>query len=353
MELKSGTADVPGAFAFEAGQYADRTTWEARKKDVLRQLKVATGLFPPPSRGPIEATVHSLIDEGDYAVQSVFFESSPGLYVTGTLYLPRRSSMPTSEKPGLPVVLCPYGHWNHGRFWDNVDGWQHEIEIGAEDYEAGARYPLQARCVQLARLGCVCFMYDMLGRADGEQCLSDQLIHGFGVAEGFTAAARASMATDERWGLYSAQAEHRLISTMGMFTWNSIRAVDWLCSLPYVDPERIGCTGASGGGTQTFILAAVDERITAAFPCVMVGSAMQGGCSCENTSLLRIGTGNVEIAATIAPRPLGLTGANDWTVDVERQGLPELRHISRLCGAPSDAIEATYLNFEHNYVRVQ
>ena len=111
-------------------------------------------------------------------------------------------------------------------------------------------------------------MYDMLGRADGTATLSDYIVHGFN-------AARPAMETAERWGLYSAQAEGRLISTMGLFTWNSIRAVDWICTLPGVDVQRIGCTGASGGGTQTFMLAALDERIAAAFPCVMVGCAMQ------------------------------------------------------------------------------
>ena len=72
--------------------------------------------------------------------------------------------------------------------------------------------PLQARCVGLARLGCVVFMYDMLGRADGADVLSDGLAHGFGSVDGYTAADRAAMATDDRWGLYSAQAEHHLIS---------------------------------------------------------------------------------------------------------------------------------------------
>ena len=70
-------------------------------------------------------------------------------------------------------------------------------------------------------------------------------------------------------------------------------------------PARIGVTGASGGGTQTMMLAAVDERPAAFFPAVMVSTHMQGGCTCENASYLRIGTGNVEIAALAAPRPLG------------------------------------------------
>ena len=91
---------------------------------------------------------------------------------------------------------------------------------------------------------------------------------------------------------------------MGLQTWNSIRALDFLLGLPDVDPSAIGVTGASGGGTQTFILGAVDDRPAVAFPAVMVSTAMQGGCVCENCSYLRVGTGNIELAGLFAPKPL-------------------------------------------------
>src|SRR5205823_13115433 len=122
-----------------------------------------------------------------------------------------------------------------------------------ESWPESARYPLQARCAQLARMGCVVFHYDMLGYAD-----STAIPH----SQGFTDAAAL---------LWSQ-------SQMGLQTWNSLRALDFVCGLPDVDAARVGVTGASGGGTQTFILAALDERVTAAFPAVMVSTAMQGGC---------------------------------------------------------------------------
>src|SRR4029450_7769292 len=99
---------------------------------------------------------------------------------------------------------------------------------------------------------------------------------------------------------------------MGLQTWNSIPALDFVLSLPEVDSERIAVSGASGGRTQPLLLAAVDPRVAVAFPAVMVSTAMQGGCTCENSSCLRVGTGNIEFAALFAPKPQRMTAADDW-----------------------------------------
>ena len=136
---------------------------------------------------------------------------------------------------------------------------------------------------------------------------------------------------------------------MGLQTWNSIRALDFLMGLPEVDAARIGVTGASGGGTQTFILAAIDPRVTVSVPAVMVSTAMQGGCTCENASLLRVDTGNVEFAALFAPKPQCLIAADDWTKEMPSKGYPQLQEMYRLLGAP-DAIKLhPFLHFQHNY----
>ncbi|RME94602.1 MAG: acetylxylan esterase [Verrucomicrobia bacterium] len=219
-----------------------------------------------------------------------------------------------------------------------------QIAIGAERFVSAARSPLQARCVQLARMGCVVFHYDMIGYADSVQ-LSRDLAHGFRTQ-------RPEMIGTESWGLFSPQAESLAQSVMGLQTWNSIRALDFGLSLPEVDPSRVAVTGASGGGTQSFILAAIEPRLTGAFPAVMVSTAMQGGCTCENACGLRIGTGNVEFAALNAPRPLGLTSANDWTVEMATKGFPELKALYRLLGA-EDRVELHRAeHFGHNYNHV-
>lgn len=326
--------DLDGYFPFVVPETAE--AWQRRADEVRRQLQVSLGLWPMPARGPLNAVIHGSRDLGDYTVEKVFFESAPGFFVTGNLYRPKNA---TGRAPG---VLCPHGHWSNGRFHDQgVDAVRREIVQGAERFENGGRSPLQARCVTLARMGCVVFHYDMLGNADSQQ-LPASLVHGF-------ATQRPEMNDPERWGFYSPQAEARFQSIMGLQTWNSIRALDFLESLPDVDPARLAVTGASGGGTQTFILAALDPRPAVAFPAVMVSTAMQGGCTCENACGLRVNTGNVEIAALFAPKPLGLTGANDWTVEMPTKGFPELKRLYELLGAGDRVMLRHLPHFGHNY----
>lgn len=325
--------DLNGYFPFVPS--SSPSEWAKRKEYVLRQMQIACGLWPMPSRPPIEATIHGRIERDGYTVDRVYFESSPGLLVTGSLY------RPTDRKEKMPAILSPHGHWSTGRFYDaGASKVKQEIAAGAEQFEIGGRYPLQARCVQLARMGCVVFFYDMLGYADGSS-LSYELTHRF-------AKQREHLSSPERWGLFSAQSELRLLNALGLQTWNSIRTLDWIETLSEVDASRIGVTGASGGGTQTFMLAALDERIAAAFPAVMVSTAMQGGCTCENATYLRVGTGNIEFAALVAPRPVAMSGANDWTVEIEKKGLPELQKHFEMLGVP-DNVQAKYFDFPHNY----
>lgn len=305
--------------------------WEGRSEQVRRQMLVALGLWPLPTRTPQKAVVHGLVDRDEYTVERVYLESFPGHFVTGNLYRPKSGP---ARKPG---VLCPHGHWAQGRFYDaGESGLKRELDNGWEKLPCGARYPLQARCVHLARMGCVVFHYDMVGYAD-----SVQIPHRPGM--------RAEMNTSENWGYFSPQAELHLQNMMGLQTWNSIRVLDWFSSLPDVDAQRIGVTGASGGGTQTFILCAIDPRPLVAFPAVMVSTAMQGGCTCENACYLRIGTSNVEFAALFAPKALGLTCANDWTKEMPTKGFPELQQLYSLFEASDRLHLAAFLDHPHNY----
>jgi dienelactone hydrolase len=326
--------DLNGYFPFKP--YTSRAEWDSRAEQLRRQLLVATGLWPMPERTPPRAVVHGKVDRDQYSVEKVILESWPGHYVTGNLYRPK------GKNGKLPAVLCPHGHWNNGRFYDAGEAsLKQQIKDGAEKHDPSGRYPLQARCVQLARMGCVVFHYDMLGYADSVQ-IPHSIAHGFRER-------RPNMEGKTDWGFFSPQAELHLQSILGLQTYNSVRALDWLSELPDVDATRIGVTGASGGGTQTFVLCAIDPRPAVAFPAVMVSTAMQGGCTCENCSYLRIGTGNIEIAALIAPRPLGMTAAKDWTQEMETKGFPELKQHYKLFGLPENVTLAALLQFDHNY----
>lgn len=276
---------------------------------------------------------------GEYSVEKVYFHSMPGFLVTGNLYRPKHAGA------SAPGVLCPHGHHRDGRFHKataaEIDA---QIQQGAETFRNNARSPLQARCVHLAKMGCVVFHYDMIGYADSQQ-IPHEVAHGFRQQ-------RPDLNSDQRWGLFSPRAESLGQSVMALQTWNSIRALDFLTSLPDVDPDRIGVTGASGGGTQTFILCAIDDRPDVAFPAVMVSTAMQGGCICENCCYLRIDAGNVDFAALFAPKPLGLTAADDWTRDMASDGFPQLQQLYRLFDRSENVALTARLEFGHNYNQV-
>lgn len=326
--------DLDGYFPFKP--CATPAEWAVRAERVRRELAVALGLWPMPPKTPLNAVIYGKIDRPEYIIEKVYFESVPGFFVTGNLYRPK------GQSGRRPAILSPHGHWKNGRFMDNSpEDVRQAIARGEERFAEGGRSLLQARCVQLTRMGCVVFHYDMIGYADCTQ-IPESVAHGF-------SRQRPEMNAPENWGLFSPQAEAHLESVMGLQTWNSIRALDFLTSLPDVDPKRIGVTAASGGGTQTFILCALDPRPAVAFPAVMVSTAMQGGCTCENASLLRVDTGNVEIAALFAPKPLGMTAANDWTHEMPAKGFPELQQHFAMLGAPRNVSLTPLLQFGHNY----
>ncbi len=327
--------DLNGFFPFHVPDNLEQ--WEQRADSLRKRVLVANGLWPMPEKTPLNAVIHGKTTRPGITIEKVYFESMPGFYVTGLLFRPEN---PGSEK--LPAVLCPHGHG--GRLMDSgPKGIKKYLVTGAERFEESGRMPKIARCVQLARMGCVTFLYDMIGYADNLQ-LSYNLAHRFSKQ-------RPEFEGKDSWGLFSAQAELRLQSIFGLQTWNSIRALDFLASLPDVDSKRMAVTGGSGGGTQTIMLCSIDPRPIAAFPNGMVSSSMQGGCTCENASLLRIGTGNVELAALFAPKPQGMTAANDWTKEmlIQGKGFPELKKLYTMYGKPENVMCADLTHFPHNY----
>ncbi len=328
--------DLDGYFPFQPSSSVD--AWNTRAEQRRTAMRVALGLWPMPTAIAPEAVVHSRKEMEGYTIEKVYFQSMPGFYVTGNLYRPTKPA----ANGKYPAVLCPHGHYDNGRFGaSSPQEIRREIVTGGERFEDGGRNPIQSLCVQLARMGCIAFNYDMIGYCDSTQ-ISFDLAHRFAVQ-------RAEMIDPARWGFFSPQAESNLQSIAGLQTYHSIRSLDWILSLPEVDASRIAVTGSSGGGTQTFLLCALDPRPAIAIPAVMVSTAMQGGCTCENASLLRVGTGNVEFAALIAPRPLCLISADDWTREMSTKGFPELKAHYELMGAGDRLFHHPLLHFGHNY----
>jgi hypothetical protein len=279
-------------------QFASRAGWNIRAAHLKELILASAGLLPMPDRSPLRAEVFGEIKHPDYIVSKVYFESLPGFFVAGNLY------RPIGGGP-FPAILSPHGHWAYGRLENSVTA------------------SVPGRAINLARQGFVVFTYDMIGYND-----SWQLEH------------RSFGGTREKlWGL----------SVAGLQLWNGIRGLDFLESLPYVSRDKIGATGASGGGTQVFLLAAVDERVAVAAPVNMISLHMQGGCLCENQPGLRLDTNNVEIAATIAPRPLLMVSATgDWTANTLEREYPAVRALYALQGA-ADRVHAVRFDAPHNY----
>jgi dienelactone hydrolase len=290
------TLNTPYAFT----PVADREAWLARARFLREQVQVSAGLWPLPEKHPLNAHVFGRIERVDYSVEKVYFESHPSFYVTGNLYRPVGKTGP------FPGVLSPHGHWDYGRLENGADG------------------SIPARCISLARQGYVVFSWDMVGYNDSRQV--DHRLLDPRLAQ---------------WG----------IGSLGLHLWNSIRSADFLESLPDVDKSRLACTGASGGGTQTFLLAAVDDRIKVTAPVNMISHYMQGGDVCENAPGLRLDTNNMEIGALTAPRPmLMVSAAGDWTRDTPRIEFPAVESVYALLGA-KDKVATVQFIADHNYNR--
>ena len=275
-----------------------RQQWEARRISLQKQILTAAGLEPlPAKRATPRAEIFAKKSYNGFTLEKVLIETAPNYWLGANLYRPLT--------PGRhPAILSPHGHWKDGR---------------AEQTDTGN---IPARAVMLARMGFVVLNYDMVGYND-----TKQTPHSFGSPG------------EQLWNW----------GPLGLQLWNSIRAVDFLQSLPDVDPARLGATGASGGATQTFLLTAVDDRIKWSAPVNMISGIMQGGSPCENAPGLRIGTFNVEIGSMSAPRPMLMVAATgDWTKNTPRQEYPAVKKIYALYGKESE-LESLQFDAPHNY----
>jgi len=280
--------------------YTGLQSWETRKAELRKCFLEQLNLSPMPMKTPLNPIYTPKRKFDGYTVENVGIETIPGFYLCGSLYRPAKGKGP------FPAILSPHGHFN------------------SSDLNENGRYrpDQQIRCAMLAKMGAVVFSYEMFGYGESLNQITF--------------------------------ADHRTSFTSTMQTHNSIRVIDFLTSLPYVDPERIGVTGESGGGTQTFLLTAVDDRVSVSVPVVMVSSYFQGGCACESGlpihSCTDLMTNNAEIAAMASPRPLlVISDGQDWTSHVPEIEFPYLKKVYALYGKQGN-VENVHLPDEgHDY----
>ena len=275
--------------------YTTSDAWVNRAKEICKQILLGAGLEKFPEKCPLNPIMGEKRIHDGYQVQNVAFESLPGVYVTGSLYTP------TNATGVLPGILNTHGHWDQPG------------DVGRYRPDAQKRFGV------LARMGAMVFAYDMVGYGQTQE--------------------------------YGWVHHHPLALKLQL--WNSIRCIDFLISMG-ADPKKIGCTGASGGGTQTFMVTAVDERIAVSVPVVQVSAHFYGGCICESGMPIHkngnFETDNVEIAACAAPRPLLLISTGgDWTKNTPNVEFPHIKYIYGLLGKPDFVENAHFANEKHGY----
>jgi sugar phosphate isomerase/epimerase len=274
--------------------YNNKESWEKRKAElkqcILSSLRL-TNLPAKPSSKPVVSAIRKF---DGYTVQNIAIETLPGLYVSGSLYRPAKM------KGKVPVVLNPDGHFAKGRY----------------------REDCQYRCAVLAQMGAMAFSYDLFGW-DGESLLQIEL------------------------------KDHRRSLVQSIQALHAIRILDYLLSSKEADKERVAITGASGGGSQTMLMGAIDDRIKLTVPVAMLSSYHSGGCPCESGMGIHTcggGTNNAEIASMMAPKPmLVVSDGKDWTQNVPQNEMPFVQRIYGFYDR-TDAVENIHLAAEgHDY----
>lgn len=245
--------------------------WNARRERERDRLKEMLGLDPWPEKTPLNAQVTGITEHAQFRVERLHFQSRPGLYVTGNLYVPK------GLKGRAPAVLYVCGHGN--------------VKENGVSYGSKAAY--QHHGGWFARNGYVCLILDtlQLGEIEG-------LHHGT-YREGM-------------WWWNS-----RGYTPAGVEAWNCVRALDYLETRPEVDATKFGVTGRSGGGAYSWWIAAIDERIQAAVPVAgitdltnhVVDGTVEGHCDC----MFMVNTYRwdyAQVAALVAPRALLLANTD-------------------------------------------
>lgn len=278
----------------ELTRFKSLEEWQEAKPVLREQLFDMLGLSPRPAKTPLEPVIEGTVEEAEFVVERLHFQSLPGLYVTGNFYRPK-----TADKP-LPTILYVCGHG----------------QVKKDGVSFGNKTHYHYHGAWFARNGYNCLIIDtlQLGEIEGIHHGTYKMNRWWWNSRGYTPA--------------------------GVEAWNCIRSLDYLETRPEVDASKIGVSGRSGGGAYSWWISALDERIQCSVPVAgitnlrdhVVNGCVEGHCDCMfmvNTYRWDYAT----VAALVAPRPLLISNTDKDTifplegvVDIHRQ----VRHIYQL-----------------------
>ncbi len=270
-----------------------------RQKTVRGKLLQLIGSFP--EKTPLNARVTGVIEKEGYRVEKVIYESIPGYYVTAALFLPEK------RKGKAPAVIYASGHTANGF---RSETYQHII-------------------INLVKKGFVVLAFDPVGQGERLQYYDEK--------EG-----KSRFGPTVEHSYPGAQCYISGYSPTRYFIWDGIRSVDYLLTRKEVDPERIGMTGRSGGGTQTAFTAAVDDRILAAAPECFITSLEYvlksiGPQDAEQNLIHMISAGldHADLLEVRAPKPgLMITTTRDFfSIQGARETFSEVKQFYSRLGA--------------------
>ena len=265
--------------------YNNKAEWEARRDSLRQEVRQRLGIDPLLEQSRAQKSrmqLGKMRKYDGYTVQNFNLPTVNNHTIKGSIYSPQGKkhiapSLIGRAGGGLPLIICPIGHWNKGRY--NED--------------------LQRRLATLARMGAVCVTYDLWGWGESE---------------------------DE----VGAEAHHTPEAHV-MQTLHGIRILDEMLKRKDIDNSRVAVNGGSGGGSQTVLLSLLDDRYTAACPVVSMAAWFDGGCPCESGKPIHLsagGTCNPELAACFAPRPMMVVSdGGDWTANTPESEYPFLQRI--------------------------
>jgi sugar lactone lactonase YvrE len=273
--------------------------WNARATELRKQLFAAwggTATFPEKACGLDPKQHGEPLKRDGYTVEKITFQTRPGVRMTANLYVPD-----AAKKKKAPAILMVHGHWR-GAKQDPV---------------------VQSRCIGAAKLGFVVLCVDAFGAGE----------RGIGTALG------------EYHGEMTAATLLPLgMPLSGLQVYENMRAVDYLQSRPEVDGEKIGITGASGGGNQTMYAGAWDERFKCVVPVCSVGNyqayLQTACCMCEVVPGALRFTEEWAVLALTAPRALMVINATkdgiQFSVGEAKKSLALTGPVYKLFGKPEN-----------------